>query len=60
MRWSHAAHRVSTTLNRDNKMYGKKFMLDGSDETCWNSDQVNARGGGLMLEANMRLCGVGG
>jgi len=44
LRWSCAARRVSTTLNRDSKMYGKKFMLDGSDETCWNSDQVNGGG----------------
>eukprot|EP00040_Diaphanoeca_grandis_P002759 m.22646 g.22646 ORF g.22646 m.22646 type:complete len:152 (+) comp13878_c0_seq1:330-785(+) len=31
--------RVSSTLNRDVKNFGPKFMLDGSDETCWNSDQ---------------------
>lgn len=27
-------------LNRDVKEYGKKFMFDGKEETCWNSDQV--------------------
>ena len=32
--------RVSSVLNRDVKEYGKKFMFDGNDETCWNSDQV--------------------
>ena len=26
-------------LNNDTKQYGKKFMFDGSEETCWNSDQ---------------------
>lgn len=31
--------RVSSTLNRDTKQFGKKFLIDGSDETCWNSDQ---------------------
>ena len=30
--------RVSSVLNRDIKQYGKKFLTDGSDETCWNSD----------------------
>eukprot|EP00088_Acartia_fossae_P046036 TRINITY_DN4965_c0_g2_i13.p1 TRINITY_DN4965_c0_g2~~TRINITY_DN4965_c0_g2_i13.p1 ORF type:complete len:140 (-),score=28.48 TRINITY_DN4965_c0_g2_i13:169-588(-) len=31
--------RVSSTLNRDTKQFGKKFMFDNRDETCWNSDQ---------------------
>eukprot|EP00039_Didymoeca_costata_P023745 m.8084 g.8084 ORF g.8084 m.8084 type:complete len:146 (-) comp3838_c0_seq1:179-616(-) len=31
--------RVSSTLNRDVKQFNKKFMFDGLDETCWNSDQ---------------------
>lgn len=32
--------RVSSVLNRDVKQYGKKFMFDCNEETCWNSDQV--------------------
>jgi hypothetical protein len=28
-------------LNRDTKSFGKQHMLDGSDETCWNSHQVS-------------------
>ncbi|TPX68601.1 hypothetical protein SpCBS45565_g03009 [Spizellomyces sp. 'palustris'] len=36
---SRTAIRVSSTLNRDVKAYGKHFLTDGSDETCWNSDQ---------------------
>ena len=32
--------RVSSTLNRDTKQFGKKFLFDGREETCWNSDQV--------------------
>lgn len=28
-------------LNRDVKQYGKKYMFDCNEETCWNSDQVN-------------------
>jgi hypothetical protein len=31
--------RVSSTLNRDTKSWGKQFLTDGSEETCWNSDQ---------------------
>ena len=31
---------VSSTLNRDTKQFGKKFLFDGREETCWNSDQV--------------------
>uniref|UniRef100_A0A3Q4ABD4 Nuclear receptor 2C2-associated protein n=1 Tax=Mola mola TaxID=94237 RepID=A0A3Q4ABD4_MOLML len=31
--------RVSSVLNRDVKQYGKKYMFDGNEETCWNSDQ---------------------
>ena len=32
--------RVSSVLNRDVKQFGKKFMFDGEEDTCWNSDQV--------------------
>jgi hypothetical protein len=32
---------VSSVLNRDTKLFGKQHMLDGSDETCWNSHQVH-------------------
>ncbi|EDO32498.1 predicted protein, partial [Nematostella vectensis] len=31
--------RVSSVLNKNVKEYGKKYMFDGKDETCWNSDQ---------------------
>ncbi|XP_076444326.1 nuclear receptor 2C2-associated protein-like [Babylonia areolata] len=31
--------RVSSVLNRDTKQFGKQFLLDSQDETCWNSDQ---------------------
>ena len=26
-------------LNKDTKSYGKQFIADGKEETCWNSDQ---------------------
>ncbi|NXR30927.1 NR2CA protein, partial [Zosterops hypoxanthus] len=31
--------RVSSVLHRDVKHFGKQHLFDGSDETCWNSDQ---------------------
>ncbi|XP_032382330.1 nuclear receptor 2C2-associated protein [Etheostoma spectabile] len=31
--------RVSSVLNRDVKQYGKKYLFDRNEETCWNSDQ---------------------
>ena len=29
---------VSSTLNRNHKEFGKKHLLDGRADTCWNSD----------------------
>ena len=31
--------KVSTVLNRQVNEYGKLFMFDGREDTCWNSDQ---------------------
>ncbi|XP_043909853.1 BLOC-1-related complex subunit 8 isoform X2 [Protopterus annectens] len=31
--------RVSSVLNRDTKQFGKKFLFDNNEETCWSSDQ---------------------
>lgn len=30
---------VSSVLDRNAKEYGKKFLLDDREDTCWNSDQ---------------------
>jgi len=30
--------RVSSVLNNDRKQFGKKYLFDGNEETCWNSD----------------------
>ncbi|CAM4813764.1 unnamed protein product [Rotaria magnacalcarata] len=30
--------RVSSVLNKDNRNYGKKNLIDDSEETCWNSE----------------------
>ena len=39
--------RVSSVLNKDNKNYGKKNLIDGSEETCWNSEAVRSTAGWL-------------
>ncbi|ORX95329.1 galactose-binding like protein [Basidiobolus meristosporus CBS 931.73] len=31
--------KVSSTLNKDVTNFGKQFLVDGDDETCWNSEQ---------------------
>ena len=31
--------KVSSVLNRQVVEYGKMFMFDGREDTCWNSDQ---------------------
>lgn len=31
--------RVSSVLNRNVKEFGKKFLFDGREDTCWNSEQ---------------------
>ncbi|XP_039174872.1 nuclear receptor 2C2-associated protein isoform X1 [Crotalus tigris] len=36
---SETISRVSSVLNREVKQFGKKYMFDGNEETCWNSDQ---------------------
>merc|ERR1712013_876190 len=30
---------VSSVLSADTKQYGKKFLIDDDDDTCWSSDQ---------------------
>ncbi|KAL7746775.1 hypothetical protein RI367_007821 [Sorochytrium milnesiophthora] len=32
--------KVSSVLNKDTKSYGKQHLIDGSTETCWNSDNA--------------------
>ncbi|KAI9243907.1 hypothetical protein BDA99DRAFT_529701 [Phascolomyces articulosus] len=31
--------KVSSVLNRDTTSFGKQHLIDGSEETCWNSEQ---------------------
>jgi len=32
--------RVSSVLNKNVQSYGKMYMFDNCNETCWNSDAV--------------------
>ena len=48
--------KVSSTLNRDTKQFGKKFLFDGREETCWNSDQVGMtfESFGPLVDSNLQ------
>ncbi|KAM3939395.1 BLOC-1-related complex subunit 8-like [Leptodactylus fuscus] len=35
--------RVSSVLQRDVKQFGKQFLFDRKEETCWNSDQGSSQ-----------------
>ncbi|XP_066998241.1 nuclear receptor 2C2-associated protein [Anabrus simplex] len=43
--------RVSSVLNRDVKQYGKKYLFDECEETCWNSDQGSPQWIAIELES---------
>ncbi|XP_037104940.1 nuclear receptor 2C2-associated protein isoform X1 [Syngnathus acus] len=47
--------RVSSVLNRDVKQFGKKFMFDSNEETCWNSDQGDCQWLILDFPQSVRL-----
>lgn len=50
--------RVSSVLNKDTKTYGKKFLFDGADDTCWNSDEGNTQWIILNFECNVSVSQV--
>lgn len=45
--------RVTSVLHDDNKTYGKQFLLDGREDTCWNSDSVISRSYEKVIIFNM-------
>ncbi|CAL8268699.1 unnamed protein product [Arctogadus glacialis] len=47
--------RVSSTLNRDAKQFGKKYMFDSNEETCWNSDQGENQWVALEFPKNVKM-----
>lgn len=48
--------RVSSVLNRDIKQYGKVFMFDGEEETCWNSDRGSPQTVTVELPSAASVC----
>jgi len=49
--------RVSSTLNRDTKQFGKKHLFDDREETCWNSDQGSPQWVSIEFEEETQMSG---
>ncbi|XP_054159236.1 nuclear receptor 2C2-associated protein-like [Oppia nitens] len=47
--------KVSSVLNKDVKQFGKQFLLDGKEDTCWNSDQGSVQWIDCLLDRECRL-----
>ncbi|XP_061593737.1 nuclear receptor 2C2-associated protein [Cololabis saira] len=47
--------RVSSVLNRDVKQFGKKYMFDCNEETCWNSDQGECQWVSLEFPGSVKV-----
>lgn len=45
---------MSSVLNRNSRQYGKKYLFDQDEETCWNSDQGPCQW--VTLEFPQRIC----
>ncbi|XP_037830214.1 nuclear receptor 2C2-associated protein isoform X2 [Kryptolebias marmoratus] len=52
---SETQSRVSSVLHRDVKQYGKKYMFDNNEETCWNSDQGECQWVSLDFPKSVRV-----
>jgi len=57
LRGSKFVCRVSSTLNRDTKQFGKKHLFDDRDETCWNSDQGSPQWVSIEFEEETQMSG---
>uniref|UniRef100_A0A3Q2Q284 Nuclear receptor 2C2-associated protein n=1 Tax=Fundulus heteroclitus TaxID=8078 RepID=A0A3Q2Q284_FUNHE len=55
---SETQSRVSSVLNRDVKQYGKKFMFDCNEETCWSSDQGDCQWVSLEFPQTVKVSEV--
>jgi hypothetical protein len=49
--------KVSSVLNNDIKSFGKQFLLDGSYETCWNSDKGSPQFIAIKLSKHLLMTG---
>ena len=50
--------KVSTVLNRQVREYGKMFMFDGREDTCWNSDQGSPQWIRLEFDSEVEVAQV--
>lgn len=50
--------RVSSVLNRNVKLYGKKHLIDSNPETCWNSDSGSPQWIEFSFAVPLRLSAV--
>ncbi|KAF4518828.1 hypothetical protein B566_EDAN008157 [Ephemera danica] len=48
--------RVSSVLNRNAKEYGKQFLFDDKEDTCWNSEQF--QGGFVGQDCVLQACSL--
>lgn len=55
---SETQSRVSSVLNRDVKQFGKKYMFDSHEDTCWNSDQGECQWVSLEFPQSVKVSEV--
>lgn len=46
-------------LNKDTRTYGKQFLFDGTEETCWNSDEGESQFVIIKFEEVVNISEVG-
>ena len=49
---------VSSTLQNNTKEYGKKFLFDGNQDTCWNSDQGTSQHISVKFHDEVAVLGI--
>jgi len=47
--------KVSSVLNRQVREYGKLYMFDGREDTCWNSDQGSPQWVRIEFDAEVEI-----
>ena len=50
--------KVSSVLNKNVREFGKKFLFDHTDDTCWNSDQGSPQFITLTFENPLKISQV--
>ena len=47
--------RVSSVLNKDVKQFGKQYLIDGDEETCWNSDKGESQSISIQFKNTVKI-----